>query len=444
MVHGRLFLKYLVDFVDFIWIFPAPLLLISLAVYFSAKTSFIQLKIKDGLLSGCNTCCTQSGISSFSSLMTTLAATLGTGNIIGVSLAIAAGGPGAVFWCFLTGILGMSLSYAETFICKTFSTYGKNGGPMYILFTVMKKKKLAVIYSVTVILMALISNTGIQAGAVSDAAGHLLGFSPAVCAIFLICILIPAFYGSRQIHSVCSALVPVMGIIFLIGVCCILIQNHSFIIPAVRTIISSAFTKSSFLSGTGCYTVLTAIRQGVSRGLFTNEAGLGTSTLPACETENTPHVQGLINMSASFVDTCVLCTITGIAIVCAALSHPDFFLVRPATSCVYSAFECLGIYGSLCLYLSIIAFGTATLIGWYHFGYLSLIWLSKTLNLNKKISTGIYTSFYILMCAAGTFSDISTAFIVSDLFSAILLSINSYILTDRRKCISSDASKNQY
>ncbi len=437
-------MKLLSHFVDFIWILPAPILLIGLAAYFSKKTSFIQFRITDGIISGCSTCSPKSGISSFSSLMTTLAATLGTGNIIGISLAIALGGPGAVFWCFITGILGMSLSYAETFICKTYSTPGKNGGPMYVLSAIMKRKKTAVIYSVTVILMALISNTGIQAGAVSDAAGHLLGISPAVCAIILICILIPALSGGRRIHTICSALVPFMGIVFLLGICCILIQNHAYIFPALKVILSSAFTKSSFFSGTACYAVLTAIRQGVSRGLFTNEAGLGTSALPACETDNTPHTQGLINMSASFTDTCVLCTVTGIAIVCAALSHPDIFLLHPAADCVCAAFDCLGIWGNICLYLSIIAFGTATLIGWYHFGQISLFWLADTLNLNKKISTGIYRSAYILMCAAGTFSNVSTAFIFSDLFSAILLAINSHMLIDRRKCIVPSAYKNQY
>lgn len=437
-------MELLGNFVDYIWIIPAPILLIGLSAYFSVKTSFIQFKIWDGLISGCNTCCSKSGISSFSSLMTTLAATLGTGNIIGISLAIAIGGPGSVFWCFLTGILGMSLSYAETFICKTYSCSGKNGGPMHVLFSIMKNKTLAVIYSITVILMALISNTGIQAGAVSDAAGHLLGFSPAVCALIMICILIPALSGGKRIHSVCSTLVPIMGIIFLLGVCCILIQNHSYLVPAVRVIISSAFTKSSFFSGTGCYAALTAMRQGISRGLFTNEAGLGTSVLPACETENTPHTQGLINMSASFTDTCILCTITGIAIVCAALSHPDFFLNHPTSDCVCAAFECLGIYGNICLYISIIAFGTATLIGWYHFGWIALSWLADILNLNKKISTGIYKSAYILMCAAGTFSNVSTVFIFSDLFSAILLAINSYMLINRRKCIVTSAYKSQY
>lgn len=437
-------MDYFSHFVDFIWILPAPILLIGLAAYFSKKTSFIQFRVKEGLISGCNTRCSDSEISSFSSFMTTLAATLGTGNIIGVSLAIAIGGPGAVFWCFLTGVLGMSLSYTETFICKTYSCSRGNGGPMHVLFTIMNKKKTAIIYSIIVIMMALFSNTGIQAGAVSDAAGHLLGFSPTVCALILICILIPSLSGGNHIHTVCNALVPFMGIIFLLGICCILIQNHVYLFPALKLIISSAFTKSSFFSGTGCYAALAAMRQGISRGLFTNEAGLGTSTLPACETQNTPHTQGLINMSASFTDTCVLCTITGIAIICAGLSHPDIFLDYPAVDCVCAAFDCLGIYGSICLYLSIIAFGTATLIGWYHFGRISLLWLAEVLHLNKKISTGIYTSAYILMCAAGAFSNVSTAFIFSDLFSAILLAINSYMLIDRRKCIVPSLYKNQY
>lgn len=222
---------------------------------------------------------TKRDLGRFGSLTTTLAATLGTGNIIGISTAVFLGGPGAVFWCWLTGLLGMATTYAETFLCHHFRYQG-HGGPMYILHFLLHKKTLALLYSAALTLSAFFIGCTTQSNAITETCHQVFSLPPATCAI------ITAFFvglilmqGRKWIENVSIAIVPTMAIFFFGGCLLYLILHADYLLPSLKLIFSSAFALPSIGGGFAGYTMAKAIRYGVARGLFTNESGLGTTGL---------------------------------------------------------------------------------------------------------------------------------------------------------------------
>lgn len=420
---------------DFIWKYPAPLLLLSLFVYFTIKTHFVQTKICKGIRASLRSEETGNNtISSFSSLTTTLAATLGTGNIIGLSLAVALGGPGAVFWCWVTGILGMACSYSESYICVKNKIPGTTGGPMDVLSRKLGFKTLGILYALGVILCSLLTSAAIQSRAISDAVYHSAGTPYFLCgAITALLVLLTLLGGNSAVHRICTKLVPFMAALFLFGIISILFINLKNVPFAAALIIRGAFSPSECLIGSGSYAVSAALRHGIARGIFTNEAGLGTSALPAAETGNAPHTQALITMSATFWDTVVLCGVSGIAIVSCLISAPELFWDTAPEGYISAAFSMLGRGGTFCLNISVIVFAFATLIGWAHFGTLACTWL------NRPFLTKCYPYLYSAMCAAGACLNISSLFTLSDLVSVILLACNSVMLVCMRKAVLPEA-----
>ncbi|MGN0165671.1 MAG: amino acid carrier protein [Lachnospiraceae bacterium] len=416
---------------DFIWSCPAPVLLLSLFLCFTLQTRGIQRKIWKGIRLSLSTEKNGSkSISSLSSLTTTLAATLGTGNIIGLSLAVALGGPGAVFWCWITGILGMAASYAEAFICTEYKKPGIIGGPMDVLDRVLKRRNLGIIYATGIIICSFFTSATIQSRAISDAVSFSSGTPCIVCGIILSLLVLLTLSGeSNLVHRICLKLVPVMASLFLTGIVLILIKNIEQVPQAVKLIITSAFSPTKCLVGSGSYAAGSALRHGISRGIFTNEAGLGTAAIPATETDNSSETQGLITMSATFWDTVVLCGITGIAIVCCMLSAPDAFNTASPEDYIVCSFGMLGKTGELCLNLSVIIFAFATLIGWAHFGEMACKWF------NNRLLIKSYPYLYAIMCTVGTYRNISSLFLLSDLSSIILLVCNAFMLISLRKTV---------
>lgn len=414
---------------DLLWKFPVPIIILSLSAYFSLKTGLIQGKILTGIRLSLKTSSKNGTASAFSSLTTTLAATLGTGNIIGLSLAVSLGGPGAVFWCWITGIFGMALSYAETYICVSCKIPGEIGGPMNVLKRRLNKNVVASLYAIGLVVCSLVTSALLQSKALTDA---VLSFSDTppllVGAITGLTVFLVISEGSQKIHSTCSKLVPLMAAVFLTGILYILIQNHSYISSAILLIIQSAFSPVSLASGIGSYTVSAAIRQGIARGIFTNEAGLGTSAIAATETDNSPHKQALISMSATFWDTVVLCAVTGIALVTYMLSSGNATIAQGG-DLINKTFGQLGTIGTLCLNSSIIIFAFATLIGWYHFGNRACLWLGK-----KKLINA-FPYIYSAACIAGSTINIASLFILSDFFSLILLGCNIIVLVSLRSLV---------
>lgn len=361
------------------------------------------------------------GLSAFSTLATTLAATLGTGNIVGVSTAIALGGPGALFWCFLTGLFGMATAYAECFLSCLYrkkTAEGANvGGPMYVLEHGLKSRRLGKFYALCVVCAAIGAGCTTQASAIADAAYSTWKLSPhfvGIAAALLTGMVILG--GIKSIGSFCTRLVPPLSFLYM-GTCLFLLwQNRAFLLPALSLVLTSAFTGRAAGGGFVGSTFLVAARFGIARGLFTNEAGIGTAAIAAGASGSTdPARQALVSMTAVFWDTIIMCTLTGFTIISNMLAHPgstDGFSDAGLTS---AAFAFLPFGGTAFLTISLTAFALATLVGWCYLGEKGAAYLFG--------ETGVrsYHLVYIVMIYIGAVIPMNLVWGFTDLVNAIMV-----------------------
>lgn len=373
--------------------------------------------------------------SAWSALSTTLAATLGTGNVIGMSTAVALGGPGAVFWCWLTGVFGMATTYAECNLSLQHAGEpGGSMGPMHLLRTVVKKPVIAVLYAVALVTAALFVSATLQSSALADSVHALTGLPPMLSGS-LVCLLtaLVLFGVAKGIERVCSILVPAMSIFFF-GGCLLLLLTHLGSIPtAFGAILRGAFGSGllpsrSILGGICGYSLQSALRHGVAKGLFTNEAGLGTATLTAVENKDSTIIdQSLFSMIATFIDTVVLCGLTGLMLVACMLSEPKAFLEIPDNDLVTAAFAGLPILGQSLLHVSIITFAFATLLGWCFLGQKAAEYLAG------KTGGILYRFVYLLMIWSGAIMPQVFLWELTDFINLFLLLPNLYLLYRLRK-----------
>ncbi len=313
-------------------------------------------------------------VSPFSALATALAATIGTGNIIGVSTAIAIGGPGAVFWCWMTGLLGIATCYAECFLSVKYRVRDAKGhtlgGPMYILEHRLHQKGAAVLFALAVILVSLGMGCGVQASSITTAVTELAAI-PAKGIGLVLAMLTGAVIlgGAKQISRFCTWLVPLMSV-FYFGGCLLLIWlNRTFLMETLAVIIRSAFSSKSVLGGCAGTVVTQAMRVGISRGLFTNEAGLGSIPMAAASSkEQSAHRQALVSMTGPFWDTVVMCAITGIALVSCMVRQPNIYENIAGERWCFVAFSQLPLCGDEILSISLVLFAFATIVGWNYYG----------------------------------------------------------------------------
>ncbi len=414
------------------WGGPLLILLLGIHIYFTIKTGFVQKKLSSGLkysLEGGSS----GGMSAFGTLTTTLAATLGTGNIIGVSTAVYLGGPGGVFWCWITGILGMATTYAETRLSCLYRTKkdGRNaGGMMYVLERALGKKGLAFLYSFFVCLSAFCVGCTTQSNAISETCLDVWGIPKWVAGIVVaLPVGLVLLQGVEWIERVCMTLVPAMAFLFLGGCAAYIVLHASFLPKALGEIISSAFHAKSFFGGTVGFSVGMAVRYGIARGLFTNEAGLGTSGIAAASgTEQiSPEKQGLISMTATFWDTVVMCAVTGIVVVVFVLQDESVLVEMPAGLLVKGAFETLPLFGGELIAVATICFAAATLIGWSYFGQVAAEYMGGR-GLLKK-----YRYVYVVMIFAGAVMPMGVVWEITDFINMFILLPSVYALV---KCSS--------
>lgn len=356
----------------------------------------------------------------FAVLATTLAATIGTGNIIGVSTAIALGGPGALFWCWLTGIFGMATSYAECTLSVRFqqsTPYGmRYGGPMYVMHYGLHNKFLAIFYSICTLLAAFGVGCTTQSNAIV-AVTRDWQIAPTVTGmVTAVLVGIVIIGGIHSISSFCTKIVPLMGTFF-IGCCLILLyQNRNFLLPACRLAVSAAFLPRAAMGGFLGSTLQTAARYGIARGLFTNEAGMGTAAIAAGAVHtSSPGRQGLISMTAVFWDTVIMCALTGLVILTAMLKYPGGADHCNIGGLTVFAFSYLPIGGSLFLPLCLIAFAFTTLIGWCYFGEKAMEYLFG----EKGIPC--YHLCYIVMAFWGAVLPMELVWEFTDMVNAIMI-----------------------
>lgn len=410
-----------------LWGGPLLFLLLGTHIFFSVTLKCPQLHIlkaiKLSVTPEKNSGLQKEGknLSGFATLATTLAATLGTGNIIGVSTAIALGGPGAMLWCWLTGILGMATAYAECFLSVLFKHQRKDGiyvgGPMYVLEKGLHSKTAGMVYAVCTLFAALGVGCTVQSNSIKEAIHSLSPVSPHI--IGIAAALFTGLVIMGGIHSIsrfCTKMVPFLGFLY-IGCCFILIwMNRDAFLPTISLIVRSAFRPSCAAAGFVGSTLQSAARFGIARGLFTNEAGIGTAAIAAgaCETSN-PVRQGLISMTAVFWDTVVMCALTGIVIVSNILKHPESIQNFNDAGLTTAAFSYLPFGGTTILTLSLIAFALTTLIGWCYFGETATVYLCGQKGLLP------YHIAYIFMIYIGAIVPLNVVWSFTDLINGIMI-----------------------
>lgn len=430
-------MSFLKAFNNFLWTYPILFLLIGTHIFFTIRLRIPQKKVLYGIkLSVKNESDDSNSLSGFAALSTTLAATLGTGNIVGVSLAIALGGPGAVFWCWITGIFGMATSYAECYLSLIYrketapNTYV--GGPMYVLRDGLHKKWLAIIYALCTVIASLCVGCATQANAITETTTAMWNLSPYLVGITaaLLCGFV-IIGGIKAIGNVCSKLVPLMGFGYIFCCFVLLYINRMYVSSALLEIVSSAFQTKAATGGFAASTIQIAARQGIARGLYTNEAGMGSAAIAASHANTkSPKKQALIQMTATFWDTVIMCAITGIVIVIEGVKSPNAFENCTLGGYTSAAFASLP-YGEIILSCSLIAFAIATLIGWSFFGERALEFLCG--DRYKKT----YQTAYLVMIFIGAIMSLELVWEITDLMNAFILIPNIialFLLRNKIKC----------
>ena len=357
-----------------LWGWPMIVLLLGTHLFLTFRLRVPQRKLFTGIRLSVRKDSNASGdVSQFGALATALAATIGTGNIVGVATAVALGGPGAVLWCWLTGIFGMSTKYAEGLLAVKYRVKGSDGkmygGPMYALERGLNMKWLAILFAVFTALASFGIGCTVQANSIALLANETFGVPTWAVGIF-VCLLtaVVILGGVKAIARVCTVLVPVMALFYVVGCIVILCLNAEFVWPALKLIVSSAFNPSAAGGGFVGSTVMMAARYGIARGLFSNESGMGSAPIvaAAAQTRN-PVRQALVSSTGTFWDTVVICAMTGLVLVSSILAYPDITYADGA-ALTKVAFGKIPYVGAPLLTFGILTFAFSTILGWSYYG----------------------------------------------------------------------------
>ena len=411
---------FLTELSGLLWGWPMIILLLGTHIYLTIVLRFPQRKIFTAIRLSIKRDPGATGdVSQFGSLATALAATIGTGNIIGVATAIALGGPGAVLWCWLTGVFGISTKYAEGLLAIKYRVKTANGkmlgGPMYALERGLGWKWLAVLFAVfTAIASFGIGNT-VQANAIATLAHETYQVSPYITGAF-VCLLAGAVVlgGVKSIARVCSALVPFMAFFYVLGCLYILCINADYLWPALKLICHSAFNPAAAGGGFVGSTVMMAARFGIARGLFSNESGMGSAPIvaAAAQTRN-PVRQALVSSSGTFWDTVVICAMTGLVIVSSVIAYPDIDFANGATL-TKDAFAKIPIVGTPLLTFGLLTFAFSTILGWCYYGERAVEYLK-----GKQWVKG-YRIAYIAAVFLGSVMNLAVVWNLADCMNALM------------------------
>jgi AGCS family alanine or glycine:cation symporter len=372
------FAKFAADLSGFIWGVPLIVLLFGTHVFLTFRTGFIQRHLVKAIKISFSREKEGAGdVSQFGALMTALAATIGAGNIIGVAGAVATGGPGAVFWMWLTGVFGIATKYSEAVLAVKYRVQMPDGsyagGPMYALERGMGQKWLGVVFAVFTCIAAFGIGNMFQANAVVETLKEWVkpGVESEMVLRWVTGLVMAAITaavilgGVKSIAKVCELLVPVMAIGYLIGCILILIKNAGQLPQAFSDIWSGAFAPQAAIGGFAGATIKQAVQAGIARGLFSNESGLGSAPIvaAAAQTKN-PVRQALVSSTATFWDTVVVCAITGLVIV--SSGHWKEGMAKGALT--NAAFEELHTIGPIFLLFGLITFVFSSILGWSYYG----------------------------------------------------------------------------
>ena len=361
-----------------VWGWGMILLLLGTHLFMTVRTGFIQRKtITKGIkLSVSKEPDADGEVSQFGALATALASTIGTGNIIGVGTAVALGGPGAVLWCWLTGVFGIATKYSESLIAVKYRVKTEDGrmqgGAMYALERGLHMRWLGLIFAVFAGFASFGIGCATQVNAIATVCNENLHINKAVVGIIIgVLTAVVIFGGIKSIARVCERLVPFMALFYVLGCIVILGINYDDIIPAITTICRLAFQPGAAAGGLVGSGIMLAMRYGVARGLFSNESGMGSAPIAAAaaQTRN-PVRQALVSSTGTFWDTVVVCLMTGLVLVSTIMKNPAINANEITDGGVLTslAFDQIPIIGPLILVVGIISFAFSTILGWAYYG----------------------------------------------------------------------------
>lgn len=416
------------DISGFVWNNLLLYLLVLTGVLFSIRTHFVQVrhlgagfKRMFGSFSLNGKKADHEGMSSFQALTTAIAAQVGTGNITGCATALASGGPGAIFWMWLSAFFGMSTIYGEAVLAQKYKTVGEDGhvtgGPIYYIKARFKGgfgTFLAGFFSIAIIFALGFAGNMVQSNSIGDSFHNAFGISPLIVGV--ICAAIAAFIflgGVKRIASVTEKLVPIMALFYILGCIVILVINHAALIDSIKSIFIGAFQPQALAGGIAGVTVKEAMRYGVARGLFSNEAGMGsTPHAHALAKVDKPQDQGIIAMVGVFIDTFIILTLTALVILTSGA------LSTGATGSVLAqtAFnQAFGQFGSVFIAICMLFFAFSTIIGWYFFGEVNV----KALFGKKAVK--IYAALVVVCVILGSSLKVDLVWNLSDLFNGLMV-----------------------
>lgn len=361
-----------------VWGWGMILLLLGTHLFMTVRTGFIQRKtITKGIkLSVSKEPDADGEVSQFGALATALASTIGTGNIIGVGTAVALGGPGAVLWCWLTGVFGITTKYSESLIAVKYRVKTEDGrmqgGAMYALERGLHMRWLGLIFAVFAGFASFGIGCATQVNAIATVCNENLHINKAVVGIIIgVLTAVVIFGGIKSIARVCERLVPFMALFYVLGCIVILGINYDYIIPAITTICRLAFQPGAAAGGLVGSGIMLAMRYGVARGLFSNESGMGSAPIAAAaaQTRN-PVRQALVSSTGTFWDTVVVCLMTGLVLVSTIMKKPAINANEITDGGVLTslAFDQIPVIGPLILVVGIISFAFSTILGWAYYG----------------------------------------------------------------------------
>ena len=442
------FSKIVSDITAALWGWPTIILLLGTHIFLTVRLRFPQLQIFKAIkLSVTKDKDSTGDVSQFGALATSLAATIGTGNIIGVATAIALGGPGAVLWCWITGVFGIATKYSEGLLAIKYRVKTSDGtmlgGPMYALERGLKMKWLAVVFCIFTAIAALGIGNTVQANAISTllAEPGLFGegfmgiptwLSGLVCAAVVALVII---FGVKGIANVCGALVPFMAVFYVIGCLVIIGLNWEFMGETISLIVRSAINPEAAGGGFIGGTIMMAARFGIARGLFSNESGMGSAPIvaAAAQTRN-PVRQALVSSTATFWDTVVVCALTGLVLVSSIIAYPDISYSDGA-KLTQAAFGQIPSIGSIILTIGLVTFAFSTILGWSYYAEKAIEYLAG------KKTIYVYRGIWVVLVFVGAVVDLSLVWNIADGTNALmaipnlisLLLLSGVVVAETRK-----------
>ena len=414
------------DISGIVWGWPMIILLLGTHIFLTFRLKFPQRKIVTAIKLSLKKDKGSTGdVSQFGALATSLAATIGTGNIIGVATAVSLGGPGAVLWCWLTGVFGIATKYSEGLLAIKYRVKTKNGkmlgGPMYALEKGLGMKWLGVLFCVFAAVASFGIGNTVQANAISENLSLVMqdwmdpertkmvtGFVLAALVGFVV------IGGVKSIARWCTTLVPMMAVLYVLGCIYILCVNHAYLMDALSLIFREAFSLKAVGGGTAGTVLMVAARYGIARGLFSNESGMGSAPIvaAAAQTKN-PVRQALVSSTGTFWDTVIICAVTGLVIVSSIIAYPEISQ-EDGGMLTKKAFGMIPYVGTPILTFGIITFAFSTILGWSYYGERAMEYLAG------KHSIVFYRILYILLVFAGSTMSLALVWNLADIMNALM------------------------